>query len=47
MQQYLETNKGNMKPRYVYDFEYRLRKNFSALLRKDVRELTTGDLKTW
>jgi len=47
MEQYLQTNKEIFKPRYVYDFEYRLRKNFSALLRKDVRELTTKDLQTW
>ena len=47
MEQYLLTNKDIFKPRYVYDFEYRLRKNFAALLRKNVRDLTTKDLQTW
>lgn len=47
MEVYLETNKDVLKPRYVYDFRYRLRKNFAALLRKDVRELTIEDLQSW
>jgi len=44
---YLETHKDSMKPRYAYDFEYRLKRNFSSLLHKDVKELTTEDLRLW
>ena len=47
MEMYLETNREGLKPRYIFDFDYRLRQNFSALLTKDVRELTTEDLRSW
>jgi len=47
MEMYLETKIQQHKPAYQHDFEYRLRQNFSALLTKDVRELTTADLIKW
>jgi integrase len=47
MEQYLETKGDSLRTRYIYDFQYRLRQNFSVLLRKDVSQLTTEDLRTW
>jgi len=47
LEDYLELKGDTLKPRYRYDFKYRLKQNFSALLRKDVKELTIEDLRTW
>ena len=47
LEEYLELRGDSLKPRTRYDYKYRMKQNFYALLGKDVRELTIEDVRTW
>ena len=46
-EEYLELRGDDLKPRTIDDYYSRLNNNFSALLKKDVKELTVEDLRKW
>ena len=47
LEDYLELRGDSLKPRTRYDYNYRMKQNFYALLGKDVRELSVEDLRKW
>jgi integrase len=47
LEEYLDFRGDDLRASTKSDMKYRMKQNGSALLRKDVRELTTEDLSTW